>query len=81
MGCDHMPVVANFRLKLKKVEKKKRVRKDWKKLKNETELKEKYALEVKNSYGGGIEEITYRAALELICTRANETILLGLSRF
>ena len=50
VGCDHIPVVANFRLKLKKVKRRKRIRKDWKSLKRDSELKEKYALEVRNRY-------------------------------
>ena len=50
VGCDHIPVVANLRMKLKKVQKKIRVRKDWKCLKRDMALKEAYELEVKNRY-------------------------------
>ena len=38
VGCDHVPVVATMRLKLKKIKKTKRVRKDWKLLRTDTEL-------------------------------------------
>ena len=47
MGCDHIPVVANFRLKLKKVNRKRVIKKDWKRLESDTEVKEAYPLEVK----------------------------------
>ena len=50
LGCDHVPVVATMKVKLKKVKKRKKIRKDWKRLRTETQLKEAYANEVKNRY-------------------------------
>ena len=46
VGCDHVPVVAVMRVKLKKVIRRKRIRKDWKRLRTEDALREAYATEV-----------------------------------
>ena len=50
VGCDHVPVVATMRLKLKKIKKRKRVKKDWKLLRTDTGLREAYAVEVRNRF-------------------------------
>lgn len=56
VGCDHVPVVATMKLKLKKIKKKKRIRKDWKLLRTDMELKEAYTAEVRRRFEMHAEE-------------------------
>ena len=46
--CDHVPVVAEMRLKLKKLKKIKNVRQDWHILRRDEEIQYRYAVEVSN---------------------------------
>ena len=56
-NCDHVPVVANVRLKLKKIKKSnKRVKKDWKTLRTDTRKREEFQLELRNKYEALQEE-------------------------
>ena len=57
-NCDHIPVVAIVKLKLKRLRKaKKRVRKDWKLIKTDGRRKEEFQLELRNKYGILEEEL------------------------
>ena len=56
-ACDHVPVIAQLRVKVKKVKKNIRVRKDWSILRRNEELKQQYTIEVNNRYDRLAEEI------------------------
>ena len=56
-GCDHVPVVAQMRVKVKKVKKNRRVRRDWNILKRNEEIKQQYTIEVSNRYERLTEEV------------------------
>ena len=49
-GCDYVPVVAEMRVKLKKLKKNGKVRKDWSILRRDEAMQDHYALEVSNRY-------------------------------
>ena len=50
-NCDHVPVVAVVKLKLKNVKRAKNgVRKDWSRLKTETSMKEEFELKLRDNY-------------------------------
>ena len=49
-GCDHVPVVAEMKVKLKKVKKNSKVRKDWSILRRDEAMQNRYAVEVSNRY-------------------------------
>ena len=49
-GCDHVPVVAEIRVKLKKLQKIKKVRQDWDILRRNEEIHYRYAVKVSNRY-------------------------------
>ena len=44
-GCDHVPVVAEMKVKLKKIKKKRRIRKDWNQLRTDSRVRETYTRE------------------------------------
>ena len=50
VGCDHTPLVAHIKLKLKKISKNKRVRRDWNILRRDRSFGSRYAVEVRNKY-------------------------------
>ena len=68
LDCDHVPVVAVMKVKLKKVKKRKKckVRKEWKDLNGE-KLRRKYLIDVKNRY-------------EVLCESASEDEEEGVER-
>ena len=56
VGCDHTPLVAHIKLKLKKISKNKRVRRDWNILRRDRSVGSRYAVEVRNKYEA-LEEV------------------------
>ena len=56
VGCDHTPLVAHIKLKLKKISKNKRVRRDWNILRRARSVGSRYAVEVRNKYEA-LEEV------------------------
>ena len=48
VGCDHTPLVAHIKLKLKKISKNKRVRRDWNILRRDISVGSRYAVEMRN---------------------------------
>ena len=55
-GCDHVPVVAQMRVKVKKVKKNRKIRKDWNILRRNEAIKDQYTIEVANRYERLTEE-------------------------
>ena len=55
-GCDHVPVVAQMRVKVKKVKKNRKIRKDWNILRRNKAIKDQYTIEVANRYERLTEE-------------------------
>ena len=49
-GCDHVPVVVEMRVKLKKLKKNCKARKDWSILRRDEAMQNRYAVEVSNRY-------------------------------
>ena len=49
-GCDHVPVVAQIKVKVKKVKKNVKKKKDWNILRRIDGVKERYTVEVRNRY-------------------------------
>ena len=56
VGCDHTLLVAHIKLKLKKISKNKRVRRDWNILRRDRSVGSRYAVEVRNKYEALEEE-------------------------
>ena len=56
VGCDHTPLVAHIKLKLNKISKNKRVRREWNILRKDRSVGSKYAVDVRNKYEA-LEEV------------------------
>ena len=57
-ACDHVPVVADLKLKLKKIKKGEYIKKeDWNALRASSEMKEKFQLQLRNKYDALGEQI------------------------
>ena len=56
IGCDHVPVVATVNLKLKKMKKQQKIKRDWTILKDEN-IKKEFQLKLKNRFEALEEEV------------------------
>ena len=56
-GCNHVPVVAQMKVKVKKVKKSRNIGKDWNILRRNEAIKDQYTIEVANRYERLTEEV------------------------
>ena len=49
-GCDHISVVAQMRVRVKKIKKNRKIRRYWNILRRNDLIKERYEVEVRNRY-------------------------------
>ena len=81
-NCDHVPVVAEVKLKLKRIRKRRRTRKkDWKSLRTDESMQESFQLELRNRYQALEQEnqemdvgVEWETLTEALKTAAESTV-------